>query len=147
MYGSDDINNLKESFTIMKAITIRTTTLKMTILLYVTVYVCKVYCLKKPYNKPLINLDRLVIAGKYQTSVFYVRTSPCGLEVRAVKTSVFYVRTSPCGLAVCTVKTSVFYVRTSPCGLEVRAVKTSVFYVGPRPVDSRSVLSRPRSFM
>ena len=117
MYGSDDINNLKESFTIMKAITIRTTTLKMTILLYVTVYVCKVYCLKKPYNKPLINLDRLVIAGKYQTSVFYVRTSPCGLAVRTVKTSVFYVRTSPCGLAVRAVKTSVFYVRTSPCGL------------------------------
>ena len=26
------------------------------------------------YNKPLINLDRLVITGKYQTSVFYVRT-------------------------------------------------------------------------
>ena len=31
---------------------------------------------KKPYNKPLINLDRLVIAGKYQTSVFYVRIVP-----------------------------------------------------------------------
>ena len=39
----------------------RTTTLK-TIL-----YVCKVCCLKKPYEKPLINLDRLVITGKYQT--------------------------------------------------------------------------------
>ena len=34
---------------------------------------------KKPYNKPLINLDRLVITGKYQTSVFYVRISPYGL--------------------------------------------------------------------
>ena len=32
---------------------------------------------KKSYNKPLINLDRLVILGKYQTSVFYVRTSVC----------------------------------------------------------------------
>ena len=31
---------------------------------------------KKPYNKPLINLDRLVITGKYQTEVFYVRTEP-----------------------------------------------------------------------
>ena len=37
--------------------------------------ICKV-CFKKPYNKPLINLARLVIKGKYQTSVFYVRTSP-----------------------------------------------------------------------
>ena len=43
-----------------------------------TLYVCKVCCLKKPYNKPLINLDCLVIAGKYQTSVFYVRSSPYG---------------------------------------------------------------------
>ena len=35
---------------------------------------------KKPYyDKPLINLDRLVITGKYQTSVFYVRRSPYGL--------------------------------------------------------------------
>ena len=41
------------------------TTLEMT--LYV--------CLKKPYNKPLINLDLLVITGKYQTSAFYLRTS------------------------------------------------------------------------
>ena len=32
---------------------------------------------KKSYNKPLINLDRLFILGKYQTSVFYVRTSVC----------------------------------------------------------------------
>ena len=39
----------------------------------VTLYVCKICCLKKPYNKSLINLDRLVITGKYQTSVFYVR--------------------------------------------------------------------------
>ena len=30
---------------------------------------------KKPYNIPFINLDRLVIMGKYQTSFFYVRTS------------------------------------------------------------------------
>ena len=28
------------------------------------------------YNKTLINHDRLVITGKYQTSVFYVQTSP-----------------------------------------------------------------------
>ena len=34
---------------------------------------------KKPHNKPLINLDRLVITGKYQTSVFHVWTSPYGL--------------------------------------------------------------------
>ena len=34
---------------------------------------CKVCCLKKPYNKPLINLDRLVITGKYQISILYVR--------------------------------------------------------------------------
>ena len=34
---------------------------------------------KKLYNKPLVNLDRLVITGKYQTSVFYVRTLPYGL--------------------------------------------------------------------
>ena len=34
--------------------------------------------LKKPYNKPLINLDRLVITGKCYTSVFYVQTSPYG---------------------------------------------------------------------
>ena len=47
---------------------------------YVTLYVCKVCCLKKPNNKR-INLDRLVITRKYQTSVFYVRT---------VKTSVSY---------------------------------------------------------
>ena len=33
--------------------------------------------------------DRLVITGKYQTSVFYVRTSPYGLG-RTVKTSVWY---------------------------------------------------------
>ena len=46
---------------------------------YVTLYVCKVCCLKKPYNKTLINLDRLVITGKYQTSVFYVRKSLYGL--------------------------------------------------------------------
>ena len=36
---------------------------------------------KKLYNKPLINLDRFVITGEYQTSVFYVRT---------VKSSVWY---------------------------------------------------------
>ena len=41
-----------------------------------TLYVCKVCCLKKTYNKPPINLDRLVIAGKYQTSVFYVLSIP-----------------------------------------------------------------------
>ena len=29
---------------------------------------------KAIYNKTLINLDRLVITGKYQTSVYYVRT-------------------------------------------------------------------------
>ena len=29
---------------------------------------------KNPYNTPLINLDRLVITGKYHTSVFYVRS-------------------------------------------------------------------------
>ena len=58
------MNNLKESFTIMKAITTRTTILKMTILCH-AIYVCKVYCLKNgPYNKPLINLDCLIIAGK-----------------------------------------------------------------------------------
>ena len=37
------------------------------------VYVCKVCCLKKPFNKPLIILltrDGLVIMGKYQTSGF-----------------------------------------------------------------------------
>ena len=32
-----------------------------------TIY--KVCCLKKSYNKPLINFDRLVITGKYQTLV------------------------------------------------------------------------------
>ena len=36
--------------------------------------ISKVCCLKKPCNKPLINLDRLVITGKYQ--IFYVWTSP-----------------------------------------------------------------------
>ena len=36
----------------------------------VTRNVCQVYCLKmRRYNKPRI-LDRLVITGKYQTSVF-----------------------------------------------------------------------------
>ena len=29
---------------------------------------------KAIYNKTLINLDRLVITGKYRTSVYYVRT-------------------------------------------------------------------------
>ena len=39
--------------------------------------VCKIYVLyKKPFNKPLINLDRLVITWKCQTSVFYVWTLP-----------------------------------------------------------------------
>ena len=69
---SRTMNNLKESFTIVKAITTRTTTLKMTILCHV-IRTCKVCCLKKPYNKPLINLDRLVITGKYQISILYVR--------------------------------------------------------------------------
>ena len=65
------MNNLKDSFTIMKA---KTTILKMKIL-----PVCHAIhiCLKKPYNKPLN--DRLVITRKYQTSVFYVQTSPYGL--------------------------------------------------------------------
>ena len=52
--------------------TTRQTTLKLTIL-------CQIddsMLFKKPYNKPLINLDRLVIAGKYQTSVYYVRIVP-----------------------------------------------------------------------
>ena len=31
---------------------------------------------KKPYNKPIINIDRLVITGKYQASVFYVLSRP-----------------------------------------------------------------------
>ena len=45
----------------------------------------------KPYNKALINLNRLVITGKYQTSVFYVRTLPYGLaSVRTVNTSFWY---------------------------------------------------------
>ena len=44
----------------------------MTILSRYT-YVLKVCRLKKTYNKLLINLDRLVITGKYQTSVIYVR--------------------------------------------------------------------------
>ena len=67
------MNDLKESFIIMKAITTRTTKLKMTILCHA---VCMLGMLfKTSYNKPLINLDRLVIMGKYQTSVFYVRTS------------------------------------------------------------------------
>ena len=62
------MNGLKESFIIMKAITTRTTTLKMTILCHA---VCMLGMLfKTSYNKPLINLDRLVIMGKYQTSVF-----------------------------------------------------------------------------
>ena len=40
----------------------------------VTLYVCMVRSLKeKPYNKTLINLDRLVIREEYQTSIFYVR--------------------------------------------------------------------------
>ena len=57
------MNNLKESFTIMKAITTRKTTLKMTILCHAISML-----FKNPYNTPLINLDRLVITGKYQTS-------------------------------------------------------------------------------
>ena len=32
----------------------------------------KVICFKKLYNKHLINFDRLVITGKYQTSVIYM---------------------------------------------------------------------------
>ena len=40
----------------------------------VTLYVCTVWYVK-PHNRTLINLDRLVITGKYRTSVFYVRTS------------------------------------------------------------------------
>ena len=72
---SRTMNNLKESFTIMKAITTRKTILKMTILCH-AIRICKVCCLKRPYNKPLINIARLVITGKYQTLVFYVRTSP-----------------------------------------------------------------------
>ena len=63
------MNYLKESFTIMKAITEQQHWKRR---FYVTLYVCKVCCLKKPYEKPLINLDRLVITGKYQTSVFYI---------------------------------------------------------------------------
>ena len=50
----------------------RTTILKMTFYVTLYVHVCKVYC------KPLINLDCL-ITGIYQTSVFYVLTSPPGL--------------------------------------------------------------------
>ena len=33
--------------------------------LYVTLYVCKVRCLKKPYNKPFINLESLVSSAWY----------------------------------------------------------------------------------
>ena len=73
---SRTMNNLKESFTIVKAITTRKTTLKMTILCHAIRMYGMLF--KKPYNKPLINLDRLVITRKYQTSVFYVQTSPCG---------------------------------------------------------------------
>ena len=41
---------------------------------YTNVRYFKKGCLKKPYNKPVINLDRLVITEKCQTLVFYVRT-------------------------------------------------------------------------
>ena len=74
---SRTMNNLKESFTFMKAITTRKTTLKMTILCQAIRMYGMLF--KKPYNKPLINLDRLVITRKYQTSVFYACTSPYGL--------------------------------------------------------------------
>ena len=53
------INNLKKSFTIMKAITTRKTTLEMTILCH-AIYTYVRY-LKKRYNKLLVNLDCLAI--------------------------------------------------------------------------------------
>ena len=82
---SRTMNNLKESFIIERY---NNNNLHWKWRFYVTLYVCKVCCLKNhmAYNKPLINLDRLVITGKYQTSVFYVRT---------VKISVWYF---PCTL-------------------------------------------------
>ena len=46
-----------------------------------TLYVCKASCLKKPYNKLVINLDRML---------FYIRTSPCGLGPYSVKTSIWH---------------------------------------------------------
>ena len=74
MSRAKNMNNLKYSFTIMKAII-----LKMILLCY-AIYVCKIlYVFKKPYNKPLINLDRMVITGKYQTSVFYAYCQELGL--------------------------------------------------------------------
>ena len=45
---------------------------------------------KKSHNKPLINLDRLVIMGKYQTLVFYVQTEcPTG-SICTAKPSAWY---------------------------------------------------------
>ena len=41
-------------------------------------------------SRTIKNFDLLVITEKYQTSVFYVRTSPCGLGPYTVKVSVGY---------------------------------------------------------
>ena len=70
------MNNLKECFTIMKAITTRKITLKMYdfmsrntmyVRFYVMLCVCKVYCLKSHIINPLL---RLVIKTKVVVFLF-----------------------------------------------------------------------------
>ena len=76
MYESDDEQSKREFYyhesNNNKNNNIETADFVTTILNAIRTYICKVCCLKKSYNKPLINLDCLVITGKYQTSVFYV---------------------------------------------------------------------------
>ena len=67
------MNNLKDSFTIMKT----RTTLKMTTLCHAI----RMYGMF--FNKSLINLDRLVITGKYHTSVF-CQCTDLALRARSV---------------------------------------------------------------
>ena len=76
---SRTMNNLKESFIIER--NNNKNNLHWKWRFYVTLYVCKVCCLKSHIINLLLTSDRLVITGKYQTSVFYVRT---------VKISVWY---------------------------------------------------------
>ena len=59
-----------------KAITTRTRTLKMTIIFYAIRTICKVCCLKKPYNKPLINFNRFFHYGKISDLAFCVLSRP-----------------------------------------------------------------------
>ena len=74
---SRTMNDLKESFTIMKAITTRKR-------LYVMPYVCKVCCLKTHIINLLFNLDRLVITENIRAQSCMYGSHPTG-SVRTVK--------------------------------------------------------------